>query len=82
MKISKDNLILLIKEAIDADDEITLDSSMENVPEWDSLGHLSVLTALDDYTEGKASSISALGDASSVSEIISILGSENLIDED
>ena len=44
MKISKNNLILLIKEAIDADDEITLDSSMENVPEWDSLGHLSVLT--------------------------------------
>ena len=34
MKISKNNLILLIKEAIDADDEITLDSSMENVPEW------------------------------------------------
>ena len=31
MKISKNNLILLIKEAIDADDEITLDSSMENV---------------------------------------------------
>ena len=53
MKISKNNLILLIKEAIDADDEITLDSSMENVPEWDSLGHLSVLTALDDSTEGK-----------------------------
>tara|TARA_B100001741_G_C16541225_1_gene594410 strand:+ start:1537 stop:1785 length:249 start_codon:yes stop_codon:yes gene_type:complete len=82
MKISKNNLISLIKEAIDADDEITLDSSMENVPEWDSLGHLSVLTALDDSTEGKASSISALGDASSVSEIISILDSENLIDED
>ena len=82
MKISKNNIILLIKEATDADDEITLDSSMENVPEWDSLGHLSVLTALDDATGGKASSISALGDASSVSEIISILGSENLIDED
>ena len=32
MKILKNNLISLIKEAIDADDEITLDSSMENVP--------------------------------------------------
>ena len=40
MKILKNNLISLIK-AIDADDEITLDSSMENVPGWDSLGHLS-----------------------------------------
>ncbi len=81
MKILKNNLISLIKEAIDADDEITLDSSMENVPEWDSLGHLSILTALDDATEGKASSISDLGDASSVSEIISILDGESLIDE-
>ena len=48
--------------------------------EWDSLGHLSILTALDDATGGKASSISDLGDASSVSEIISILDGESLID--
>ena len=81
MKISKNNLILLIKEAIDADDEITLDSSMENVLSGFSWA-LKRIDALDDSTEGKASSISALGDASSVSEIISILGSENLIDED
>ena len=75
MKISKNNLILLIKEAIDADDEITLDSSMENVPEWDSLGHLSVVSGSQTILlKGKLHPISALGDASSVSEIISILG--------
>lgn len=81
MKIKKNSVTSLIKNAIDAESEITHESSMDDVPEWDSLGHLSILTSLDQATDGKASSISNLGDASSVSEIISILDSENLIDE-
>lgn len=81
MKITNKELISLITDALDADDTITLDSSMDNIPEWDSLGHLSILTSLDQATEGKASSVSDLGDSSSVNEIISILKSENLIDE-
>lgn len=81
MKITNEELITLITDALDADDTITLDSSMDNIPEWDSLGHLSILTSLDQATEGKASGVSDLGDTSSVKEIISILKSENLIDE-
>tara|TARA_B110000003_G_C16654248_1_gene535669 strand:- start:3342 stop:3590 length:249 start_codon:yes stop_codon:yes gene_type:complete len=81
MKITNEELITLITDALDADDTITLDSSMDNIPEWDSLGHLSILTSLDQATEGKASGVSDLGDTSSVNEIISILKSENLIDE-
>ncbi|MDB9900835.1 hypothetical protein OAD37_03485 [Gammaproteobacteria bacterium] len=81
MKITEDGLISLITNALDADDVITLDSSMDNIPEWDSLGHLSILTSLDEATEGKASSLSELGDSTSVNAIISVLGKENLIDE-
>ena len=81
MKITKDDLISMIANALDADDVITLDSSMDNIPEWDSLGHLSILTSLDEATEGKASSLSQLGDSTSVNAIISVLGNENLIDE-
>tara|TARA_B110000503_G_C7052773_1_gene373070 strand:+ start:675 stop:923 length:249 start_codon:yes stop_codon:yes gene_type:complete len=81
MKITKDDLISMIANALDADDVITLDSSMDNIPEWDSLGHLSILTSLDEATEGKASSLSELGDSTSVNAIISVLGNENLIDE-
>ena len=38
----------------------------------DSLGHLSVLTALDDATGGKASSLSDLSEATSVTKIVNI----------
>jgi acyl carrier protein len=81
MKITTEGLITIITNALDADDVITEDSSTDNIPEWDSLGHLSVLTSLDQATEGEASAISDLGDASSVKDIISILKKENLIDE-
>ena len=81
MSITKESLINLISEALDSDEAITDESSMENIPDWDSLGHLSILTSLDAATEGKASAISDLGDTESVKEIISILQNENLIDE-
>ena len=81
MKITKDELVSIITNALDPDDVITLDTTMDDIPEWDSLGHLSILTSLDEATDGKASSLSELGDSYSVNEIISILKKENLIDE-
>ena len=81
MNITTERLISLISDALDPDEAITLDSSTENIPEWDSLGHLSILTSLDDATGGAASSISDLGEATSVKDIISILKNENLINE-
>ena len=32
----------------------TKTSSAVNTPEWDSIGHLSILSAIDKYTKGKA----------------------------
>ena len=32
-------------------------TSSENTPEWDSIGHLSILSAIDKYTKGKAEKI-------------------------
>jgi hypothetical protein len=81
MKITKAALITLITDALDAEDLITGESSMDSIPEWDSLGHLSVLTSLDQATDGKASAISELGESSSVDAIFNILKNENLVDE-
>ena len=75
----KDELFLLIKDALDAEGEIDTNSSADNIPEWDSLGHLSVLTALDDATDGKAASISDLADATSVIAIVEILEVNGLL---
>ena len=81
MKITKAALITLITDALDAEDPITGESSMDSIPEWDSLGHLSVLTSLDQATDGKASAISELGESSSVDMIFNILRNEDLVDE-
>ena len=77
--MNQDDLCILIKEALDADDNIDINSSSDNIPEWDSLGHLSVLTALDDATGGKASSLSDLSEATSVTRIVDILKSNEII---
>ena len=77
--MNQDDLCILIKEALDADDNIDINSSSDNIPEWDSLGHLSVLTALDDATGGKASSLSDLSEATSVTKIVDIIKSNERI---
>ena len=77
--MTKNDLFSLIKNALDTEEEIDTDSSAENVSEWDSLGHLSVLTALDEATNGKASSLNDLSSAISVIKIIEILESDEII---
>ena len=77
--MTKDELFFFIINALDADDQIDINASADNIPEWDSLGHLSVLTALDDATDGKASSLSDLSDATSVTEIVNILEAQEII---
>tara|TARA_Y200000002_G_scaffold140236_1_gene115689 strand:- start:6276 stop:6509 length:234 start_codon:yes stop_codon:yes gene_type:complete len=77
--MTKNDLFSLIKNALDTEEEIDTDSSAENVSEWDSLGHLSVLTALDEATNGKASSLNDLSSAISVIKIIEILESNEII---
>ena len=49
------------------------DSDSESIEEWDSLGQLSILVALDNHFEGKISSLSEIADANSVPKILTIL---------
>ena len=55
-----------------------LDSSSENIEEWDSLGSLSILTSLDELTDGKTSEIDDISKASSCKELIELLKVNNL----
>ena len=54
-------------------------SSQKNLEQWDSLGHLSIITALDKATKGKTSKIKALADADSVKKIIDILAKNKIL---
>ena len=77
--MTRDDLCALVKDALDTDDAVDMNSSAENLAEWDSLGHLSVLTALDEATGGKAASFTDLGEANSIAAIVGILESQNII---
>jgi acyl carrier protein len=76
--MNKQDLFEIISKALEVD-SIDENSSMDNLDEWDSLGHLSILSAIDQKLDGKASKLSALAAATSVEKIIIILEENNLI---
>lgn len=58
--------------------KINLNSSHKNINKWDSLGHLNILTELDNSLNGKALKLAGLAKAYSVKEIIKILKTHKL----
>lgn len=52
--------------------KINIKSNVSNTEEWDSLGHLSILSALEKATKGKSSKID-LTEVQSVKQIVSKL---------
>ena len=82
LKLTKAELIILIEEAIEVDSgTINVDSTSENIDEWDSLGHLNFLIALDSRCDGAAGEISELATTESVKDIIDILQSNSLLQD-
>lgn len=74
------NLEKLIEDALEVEKgSINKSTNMNDVVEWDSLGHLSILIKLDDFFEGAASELQDLAQASSVKEIENILKKANLL---
>jgi acyl carrier protein len=59
-------------------EKITLNSSMNNVEQWDSLAHLSILSELDKLSKGKAGKIKGLSNSVSVKEILKLLKKNRL----
>ena len=59
-------------------EKITLNSGMNNIEQWDSLAHLSILTEIDKLTKGKASKIKGLSNSTTVKEILKLLKSKRL----
>ena len=69
--MNKDELKKLIKKSLKIK-KIDTKTSSGNTPEWDSLGHLSVLSALDKTTKGKTSKLN-LSQADSFTKLFKIL---------
>lgn len=71
-----EKVILLVSEALET--AVTLESSSENTIEWDSLGQLAIISALDKVTNGKAGAVSSLVRISSMRGLIEELERLNL----
>ena len=69
--IKKEQVIKIISKALGV--KVNEKSKTSNIEKWDSLGHLQILAALDNYTKGKSSKIKKLSEAFSVKEIIRLL---------
>lgn len=77
--INEIKLISLISKILKVKKEkITLNSGINNLEQWDSLAHLSILTEIDNFTRGKASKIRGLSNATTVKEILKLLKKNKL----
>jgi len=73
-------LIGIIENALELDGNcLTIDSTSDDWEEWDSLGHLSVLVALDEFFHGKIADIEEMSTANSVKKILQILDDHSLV---
>ena len=80
-KIKLDQLLVFIAEGLDISvDKLSIDSSSQNIGEWDSLGHLSILSSLDKNISGDIAQLSELGKAESVKSIMEIFNSNGYMD--
>jgi len=78
--MNKETVVKIIARALELNkDKIVYTSHMDELDEWDSLGHLSILMQLDEEFQGKASGLKSLAEAKSVSEICDILLEAKLI---
>ena len=79
-KVAEKDILKIIQGALNLKNKnITINSSVGNTTEWDSLGHLSILTALDKFFKGKIGKIKELAAADSVKKITRILKKNQLM---
>tara|TARA_Y100001934_G_C12184281_1_gene693155 strand:- start:561 stop:800 length:240 start_codon:yes stop_codon:yes gene_type:complete len=72
--MNKEEVYKIIGQVLNMEaEEITPETSVETVPNWDSLAHINILTALDEKASGKIAEIEDFMDATSVQEICDTL---------
>jgi acyl carrier protein len=78
-KIENEILEMIARSLEVHNGKITMDSCMDNVEEWDSLGHLSILVSLDKKFNGKLAGIKKMSTANSIKAIFKILKNNHFI---
>jgi acyl carrier protein len=77
--MNKITFLNLIATALEVEvSHISMDTKINDLPEWDSLGHLTIMSSIDSITNEKASEINDFGTLTSVSDIWDALVNANL----
>jgi len=72
-------LIEIFSKALKVDkSKININTTADEIEEWDSLGHLAILSAIDEATSGEASKIENLGAQQSLKGLLDLLNKNNL----
>jgi len=70
----EENIIICVARALGVTkDQVTLQSTQEEIEEWDSLSHFVILDELDREFNGVSSRCPELGTAISIAELISVI---------
>jgi len=79
-KANEKQVLEIIQRALILEDKkVSLDTSVEDLEEWDSVGHLSILSNMDKFFDGKIAPIREMATADSVRKILKILKENSLI---
>ena len=79
-KILKTDVIAAIESALELDfGTLTPLTSAEDVENWDSMGQLNILLALDQLFDGEVANIPDMAEAESITQIIDILLQHKLL---
>lgn len=79
MKLTKNQMLDIISNSLEVEN-ISMDSTILNTDEWDSLSQLAILTDLDNALDGKVADIEGIANAESVNEIFNLLNENSLIE--
>ena len=79
-KTTKAEVIKIIEIALEIDGgKLSENASSEEIEGWDSIGHLSILVALDKFYDGRIAAIPDMATANSVPKILNLLELNSLI---
>jgi len=78
--ISQSDVLARIEQALEMKSGLLTENMLaEEVENWDSLGQLNILVALDTLFDGKVASITDMASADSMPKILSILKQHSLV---
>tara|TARA_B100000767_G_scaffold32688_1_gene27926 strand:+ start:26141 stop:26383 length:243 start_codon:yes stop_codon:yes gene_type:complete len=77
--ITLEKLIEIISSVLEIEDDIDIDSSSDNIGEWDSMSQVLITSEISELTNSKSDDIEELFEETSVRGIFNLLNDNNLI---